>query len=99
MVLVLGALRFAVYLFLLALLARMIISWVMVFSRDWRPRGAMLVVVESVFTVTDPPLKALRSLVPPLRLGGVQLDLAFMLLFLGCLIVDGVIAAMIVALG
>jgi YggT family protein len=64
-----------------SLIGRLIFEWIQAFSRDWRPTGPILVVAESVFTVTDPPLKALRKVIPPLRLGGVQLDLSFMLLF------------------
>ncbi|WP_062072724.1 YggT family protein [Demequina sediminicola] len=99
MVLVIAALKFALYLFILTLLARMVISWVLVFSRDWRPQGAILVVVETVFTITDPPLKALRRVIPPLRLGGAQLDLAFMALFIGCLILDWFLTQAAFALG
>jgi YggT family protein len=73
---------FVVFLFFLALLGRLILDWVQVFSRDWKPRGPILVVAEAVYTVTDPPLKALRKVIPPLRLGTIQLDLAFMVLFL-----------------
>ncbi|WP_083966581.1 YggT family protein [Demequina globuliformis] len=98
MVFILAALKFALYLFMLTLFARMIISWVMVFSRDWRPSGVMLVVVESVLTVTDPPLRALRGVIPPLRMGGVQLDLAFLVLFIGCIVVDGLLSQVIMRL-
>jgi len=55
-----------------------------VFSRDWRPRGLVLVVAESVYTVTDPPLRMLRRVIPPLRFGGVQLDLGYLVLMLLC---------------
>ncbi len=78
---VLGLLRLVVLLFLVALIIRLIIDWVQVFSRDWRPSGPVLVVAEAVYTVTDPPLRALRRVIPPLRLGQIQLDLAFLLLF------------------
>ncbi len=76
-----GLPNFVVFLFLLALIGRLIFEWVQAFARDWRPSGPMLVVAEGVFTVTDPPLKALRKVIPPLRLGGIQLDLSFMVLF------------------
>jgi YggT family protein len=79
---VLRVLGFVVFLFFVALIVRMILDWVQMFSRDWRPRGVVLVAAEAVYTTTDPPLKALRRVIPPLRLGGIQLDLAFMLLFL-----------------
>jgi YggT family protein len=32
-----------------------------------------------VYSVTDPPIKALRRVVPPLRLGAVALDLSFLI--------------------
>lgn len=82
MVYVFQALRFVVFLFFIALILRMIFDWVQMFSRDWRPRGAVLVAAEVIYTTTDPPLRALRRVIPPLRFGGVQLDLAFMVLFL-----------------
>jgi YggT family protein len=70
------------YLYLLVLFARLILSWVQVFSREWRPRGPVLVLAEAVYTLTDPPLRALRKVLPPLRIGGVALDLAFFVLVL-----------------
>jgi YggT family protein len=72
--------------FLFVLIVRMIFSWIQSFSRDWRPSGIVLVIAESVFTVTDPPLKFLRRFIPPLRLGMVALDLSFMVLFIVVLI-------------
>lgn len=78
---VLRLLGFLVYLFFIALIVRLIFDWVQVFSRDWRPRGVVLIAAEGVYSVTDPPLKALRRVIPPLRIGGIALDLAFMLLF------------------
>ena len=41
-----------------------------------------MVVAEPLFVVTDPPVKALRRVVPPLRLGGVALDMSILVLFL-----------------
>jgi YggT family protein len=75
-------LTYAIWFYLLLLIIRMIISWIQAFSRDWRPRGAILVVAEGVFTATDPPLRLLRRYIPSLRLGTVALDLSFMVLFL-----------------
>lgn len=60
------------------LLARMIISWVPMFAPQWRPKGLVASLFEIIYTLTDPPIKALRKLIPPLNLGGVSLDLAFM---------------------
>jgi YggT family protein len=83
---VLVLLRWVVFLFFLALIIRLVFDWILVFSRDWKPRGIVLVAAEGVYSVTDPPLKALRRVLPPLRLGAVQLDLAFLVLALGCTI-------------
>ena len=80
--LVLGLLGSVVFLFFLFLLARLVIDWIQVFSRDWTPKGAVLVVAESVFTVTDPPINAVKRVVPPLKLGQIQLDLAFLVVML-----------------
>lgn len=82
MPILLGLLRFVVWLFLMILIIRLILDWVQVFSRGWRPHGVVLVLAEVVYSITDPPLKALRRVLPPLRLGAVQLDLAFTALFL-----------------
>jgi YggT family protein len=54
----------------------------MAFSRGFRPTGALLVIFEIVFTITDPPMRFLRRFIPPLRLGGVAIDLSFLLLFI-----------------
>ena len=70
-----------IYVFIM--IARVVIDLIQVFSRDWQPRGFLLVIAEFVFTVTDPPLRAIRKVIPPLRLGGIALDLGFIILFLG----------------
>jgi YggT family protein len=67
-------------LYIYVLLGRIIIDYVMMFSRSWQPRGAMLIVVDTVFRITDPPLNFLRRFIPPLRIGQVSLDLSFLVL-------------------
>jgi YggT family protein len=42
----------------------------------------MLVVAEVVYSITDPPLRALRKVLRPVRIGNMMLDLAFIALFL-----------------
>jgi len=79
-----GLAYLVVLVFFLLLLVRLVLDWVQVFARDWRPRGVALVVAEATYTVTDPPLRALRRVIPPLRLGSVRLDLGFLILMLGC---------------
>ncbi|BAJ27940.1 YggT family protein [Kitasatospora saccharophila] len=68
--------------FLLILLFRLVMDWVFQFARSWRPGKTMVVVLEATYTVTDPPLKLLRRFIPPLRLGGVALDLSFFVLMI-----------------
>ena len=72
--------------YLVVLIGRLIFSWVQVFARDWHPTGILLVIAESIFTLTDPPLKLLRRFIPTIRLGMMALDLSFMVLFIVILI-------------
>jgi YggT family protein len=69
--------------FLALLWIRFVAGWVQAFARVWSPRGAVLVLLEATYTVTDPPIKALRRLIPPLRIGTVAVDLSSMLVLLG----------------
>jgi YggT family protein len=55
----------------------------------------MLVVANVVYGLTDPPLRFVRRFVPPLRLGQVQLDLGFLILFFAVQLVRGFILPMI----
>jgi YggT family protein len=71
------------WIFLLVLFARMILSWIPVLVRDWQPRGPMLVVAEVIYSATDPPLRALRKVLKPVRIGNMMLDLAFIGLAIG----------------
>src|SRR3954452_14602628 len=73
--------------FFLALLwIRFVFDWVQVFARSWSPRGPMLVFLEVVYSITDPPIKALRRVIPPLRLGSVALDLSFLIVIISAYI-------------
>jgi YggT family protein len=73
------------------LIGRLVLDWVQVFAREWRPRGVLLVVAEAIYSITDPPLKALRRVVPPLQLGSVRLDLAFLILFFATSILTSIL--------
>ena len=64
-----------VFAFLYVLFGRMIMSVVMGFGRRWRPGRGAAAALEVVWSVTDPPLKALRRVIPPIRLGAVSFDL------------------------
>ncbi|WP_233493622.1 YggT family protein [Desertihabitans brevis] len=81
-------------LYWIILLARLVLSWVPMFSPQWSPKGPVLVVAEAVYTVTDPPLRFLRRFIPPLRVGQVAVDLSFMVLWLLVLVLVQVNAAL-----
>mgnify|MGYP003327928393 CR=1 FL=1 len=68
-------------LYLFVLFARLILDYVRMFARNWRPRGIMLPIAEIIYALTDKPLSFIRRFVPPLRLGAVALDLSFIVLF------------------
>jgi YggT family protein len=79
-------LTYVLAIYLVILIGRMIIGWIQVFARSWRPTGVVLVLAEGIFTATDPPLKFLRRYIPPLRIGTVSMDLSYMVLFIVVLI-------------
>ena len=70
------------WIFFVLLITRLVFEYVFMFAREYTPTGVVLVVVEAVYTVTDPPLKLLRRFIPPLRLGGVAIDLSFLVLII-----------------
>ena len=61
---------------------RFVVDWVQVFARSWSPSGPLLVLLEVVYSVTDPPIKALRRVIPPLRIGSIALDLSFLIVII-----------------
>ena len=61
---------------------RFIVDWVQVFARSWEPRGPLLVLLEIVYSITDPPIKALGRVVKPIRIGNFALDLSFILVMI-----------------
>lgn len=79
-------------LFLLLLIFRLVMEYVFLFARSYRPKGFVLVLLELAYSVTDPPLKLFRRVIPPLRIGGVALDLAFLLLFILVQILKSVVS-------
>jgi YggT family protein len=68
--------------FFFLLIARLVLDYVQMFARSWRPTGVVLVLAEIIYSSTDPPLKALRRVIPPLRIGGIALDLSFLVVII-----------------
>lgn len=81
----------ALLVFWLFLLARLVFDLVQAFSRGWTPRGPLLILLELIYTITDPPLRLLRRVIPPLRIGQISFDLAFLILLLGTNILISVV--------
>jgi YggT family protein len=75
-----AVLYFVLFIFWLLLISRVIVEFIRSFARDWRPSGFVVVILELIFTITDPPVKLLRRLIPPVSLGGIRLDLSIMVL-------------------
>jgi YggT family protein len=89
---VLQVLYIVLYSYLIILIFRLVMDYVFQFAHSWRPGKLMVVILEAAYTVTDPPLKLLRRLIPPLRLGGVALDLSFFVLMIIVYILISVVA-------
>ncbi len=80
------------WLYLLVLIARLVFDIVQMLARDWQPKGFVLIIAEIIYTLTDPPLRALRRIIPPLRFGQISFDLAFLVLFIGLQVIIAVVA-------
>lgn len=81
----------ALQLFFILLIGRLVLDYVQMFARSWSPRGVVLVVAEVVYTITDPPLRLLRRVIPPVRIGTVSLDLSFLVLIIAVQVLSQVL--------
>jgi len=93
--LILLILYYLVEVFWFLLLGRIVVEMIASFSRSWTPKGVLAVVLEWLFTITDPPVKALRKVIKPVRLGQVSLDLSVLVLFIILMVLRVVILAFI----
>lgn len=91
--LILGILIFLLAVFRLVLTVRIVYDLVQMFARGWKPKGVSLVAASFVYAVTDPPLRLLRRVIPPIRIGGAALDLAFLILFFGVTILINILGS------
>jgi len=74
--------------YILLILARIVVDWVQMFARSWTPSGPFLVMLEVIYSATDPPILFLRRFIPPLRFGGVALDLSLLLVLIICYVLQ-----------
>ncbi len=77
-----SVIEIVLWVFIALLWVRFVVDWVQIFARSWVPSGVMLVLLEGVYSATDPPIKALRRVIPPLRIGSVSLDLSFLIVMI-----------------
>ena len=82
-------------LFKYALFIRLIIDYVRIFARNWRPNSFLIAFFEMIYSITDPPMKFVGRFVPPLRLGGVSLDLSFIVLLIAISLANGVVVILL----
>ena len=79
------------------LLARIVVEMIASFSRGWSPRGVLAVVLEWLFTVADPPVKALRKVIKPVRLGQISLDLSVLVLFVIIIVIQVILRGLMMS--
>jgi len=85
----------ALNIFVFVMWARFILDLVAMLARGWRPRGFVLILAELAYTITDPPVKAVRKIVPPLRAGGVQIDFSWSIVLIAAIILGYIVAGFI----
>jgi YggT family protein len=82
-------------LFKYALFIRLIIDYARLFARNWRPNSFLIAFFEFIYALTDPPMKFVGRFVPPLKIGGVSLDLSFIVILIAISLLQGVIATVL----
>ena len=92
---VLQVLHGALWIFIALMWIRFVVDWVQVFARSWTPTGFLLIVLELVYSATDPPIKALRRVIPPLRIGTVAIDLSFIIVMISAYLLLSIIGSLI----
>lgn len=84
-------LLFAIDIFRLVLLARILLEWVRAMNPSFRPKGIFLILAEISFTLTDWVIKPLSRLIKPIRIGGGYLDLSVIALFVLLSLLEGLL--------
>jgi len=89
-------LYFAITIFIVLMWVRFGFDLAATYARQWRPKGAVLVIAEAVYAITDPPVKAVRRIVPPVRFGGIQLDLSWTIVLFVALILSYIVSGFMI---
>lgn len=89
----------AIWLYIILLFGRLGFQAVTHYARGWKPHGLALLLHEACYVPTDPPVRALRRLIPPIDLGGIRFDVAVPLLILGLSLASGLLLSIRGGLG
>jgi len=89
---ILNVIYVALLIVFIAMWARFVLDWIQVLNPGWRPRGVLVVLAEVSYTITDPPIKAVRRVIPPLQLGSIRLDLAWTIVLIVLLILMSLVS-------
>ena len=81
-------------LYLLVMIVRLVFDYVQIFARSWTPSGFLLLLVETIYSLTDPPLNFFRRFIPPLRIGSISLDLSFLVVIILIQIAIGIFSSL-----
>jgi YggT family protein len=76
------------------MIGRLVFDYVQMFARSWRPTGFVLVLVETIYSLTDPPLNFFRRFIPPVRIGSVSLDLSFLVVIILIQVTMGIFSSL-----
>jgi YggT family protein len=81
-----NVLYFALLLYFFVMWARFALDLARTFKPRWRPQGFGLVAAEFVYSLTDPPIRFFRRILPPIRMGALALDFGWSITML-CVII------------
>lgn len=81
-------LYYAIQIYIFILVLRVVLDWVSILARDWRPKGILLVIANFIYGITDPPVRFFGRFIPPLRLGGISLDMGFLVFFISLFVLQ-----------
>lgn len=91
---VLEVVQLLLFVYLLLLMGRLVLSWVVMFAQQWTPTGIALVGAETIMTLTDPPIRAMRKVVPSPQIGPIRLDLSFLLVLVIVMLLRNVVLSL-----
>ena len=74
--------------FRIVLLARIILDWVRALNPAFSPKGIFLILAELAYTLTDWVIKPISKVIKPIRVGGGYIDLSIIAVLVLLMILD-----------